>query len=112
MYIPVVPLTLQKYAVALLKASASPLSLANVLSSHSAAHLRTQASHFGQGLPAPDFPQGQGESLNVGRSSPSSPDVQNMVVEGRRMLGLERFETPEGATVGVKALIEEVNAAM
>lgn len=78
----------------------------------SAAHLRTQASHFAQGLPAPDFPQGQGESLNIGRSSPSSPDVQNMAIEGRRMLGLEKFETPEGATVGVKELIAEVNSTL
>lgn len=72
--------------------------------SFSAAYLKKQAEHFAQGIPAPDFPQGQGESLNVGRAT--ADDITDPA--GRRMLGLDRFDE-DGATEGERALRREAN---
>lgn len=71
----------------------------------SAAYLKRQAEHFALGLPAPDFPQGQGESLNANRSTPD--DIVDLAA--RRMLGLERFEEDGAATEGEREVVQEAN---
>jgi len=74
--------------------------------SSSANHLRRQAKNFAAGLPSPDFPQGQGESLNVGRSTPASV----VSLDARRVLGLEKFEIPVDAEKGEREVLESWNA--
>ncbi|KAF9446150.1 DUF1479-domain-containing protein [Macrolepiota fuliginosa MF-IS2] len=81
-YIPAVPLTL-----------------------HNAHYLRDQRNNFIAGLPAPDFPGGEGESKCVGRGSIT--DVQSL--EGRRMLGFEKFETSPLASKEEKEFFDNVN---
>lgn len=73
-------------------------------STSSAAYLKRQAEHYAQGIPAPDFPQGQGESLNVGRSTPD--EITDSLA--RQMLGLERL-TEDGATEGEREVLQEAN---
>ncbi|KAF8911670.1 hypothetical protein CPB84DRAFT_1842143 [Gymnopilus junonius] len=67
-YIPAVPLTL-----------------------HNASYLHDQRINFLAGLPAPDFPGGEGESKFVGRGTPD--DILSGE-EGRKMYGLEAFAAP------------------
>ncbi|KAF8953191.1 hypothetical protein BDZ97DRAFT_1679874 [Flammula alnicola] len=64
LYIPAVPLTI-----------------------HNASYMRDQRINFLAGLPAPDFPGGEGESKFVGRGSVQEIQTE----EGRRMFGLEAF---------------------
>lgn len=49
-----------------------------------------------------DFPGGEGEARFVGRGV--AGDVHT--VEGRRVLGIEPYEVPEGATPGTVEAIE------
>ena len=70
----------------------------------SAAYLKRQAEHYAQGIPAPDFPQGQGESLNVGRSTPN--EITDPTA--RQMLGLEPM-AEDGATEGEREVLREAN---
>ncbi|KAJ6529998.1 hypothetical protein DFH09DRAFT_1184385 [Mycena vulgaris] len=65
LYIPAVPLTLDN-----------------------AQYLRDQRSNFLEGLPAPDFPGGKGESAFVGRAT-----VADLHPDGRRTVGFEKFAT-------------------
>ncbi|KAJ3781462.1 hypothetical protein GGU10DRAFT_366649 [Lentinula aff. detonsa] len=65
MYIPAVPLTI-----------------------HNAGYLRDQRIHFEKGLPAPDFPGGEGESKFVGRAT--KEDIRT--ISGRQAYGFEPFE--------------------
>ncbi|KAL9712131.1 hypothetical protein Ac2012v2_005208 [Leucoagaricus gongylophorus] len=81
-YIPAVPLTL-----------------------NNAYYLRDQHSNFVAGLPAPDFPGGEGESQCIGRGS--AKDVKS--VEGKRALGFERFETSPLAPQSEKDFLDNIN---
>ncbi|RDB20698.1 Uncharacterized protein YbiU [Hypsizygus marmoreus] len=65
LYIPAVPLTL-----------------------NNASYLRDQRLNFVAGLPAPDFPGGEGESKFVGHASVDDLATQ----DARRMFGFEKFE--------------------
>lgn len=110
LYIPAIPLTIEKCVVVVSRLSL-PVSfshLSTTLFHTSAKHLALQASAFAQGLPSPDFPQGQGESLNVGRSKPE--DVTDR--QARQLLGLEPFDIPGSSSPGEEALIQEVNKTM
>ncbi|KAF8161499.1 hypothetical protein B0H34DRAFT_654175 [Crassisporium funariophilum] len=84
LYIPVVPLTI-----------------------HNASYLRDQRINFLAGLPAPDFPGGEGESKFVGRGTVD--DIKNP--EGRRLYGLEPF-TADGANGLQPDFVEKVNKAL
>jgi len=78
---------------------AVPLTLAN------ASHLVEHKAHFLQGLPPPDFPQGPGEGSFVDRGVESNiPEG-----EGKRAMGFEKFNVPEGASVGEKEVIGSAN---
>jgi hypothetical protein len=55
----------------------------------SAEYLRDQRNGFLAGLPAPDFPGGEGEAKMTGRGTPKDALSQ----EGLRALGLLPFET-------------------
>ncbi|KAF5355130.1 hypothetical protein D9756_005570 [Leucocoprinus leucothites] len=81
-YIPAVPLTL-----------------------HNAHYLRDQRNNFVAGLPAPDFPGGEGESKCTGRGS--AKDVSS--AEGRRALGFEKFEAPPLAPQAEKEFLNNIN---
>ncbi|KAL0955494.1 hypothetical protein HGRIS_001734 [Hohenbuehelia grisea] len=84
LYIPAVPLTL-----------------------HNALYLRDQRINFLSGLPAPDFPGGEGESKFVGRGSVG--DVASS--GGRQALGLQPFESDPSTSVK-NNLIERANALL
>jgi len=81
LYIPAVPLTL-----------------------NNARYLRDQRLNFLSGHPAPDFPGGEGESKFVGRATVE--DVETS--EGRRMLGIEAFDTSKGQ----RDFFEKANISM
>ncbi|KAF8551536.1 DUF1479-domain-containing protein [Imleria badia] len=67
-----------------------------------ASYLHSQRVHFVRGLPAPDFPGGEGESGFLGRAAPHDITTQ----QGRRATGFEPFV----ATSDVHAaLVEEAN---
>ncbi|KAH9935185.1 DUF1479-domain-containing protein [Epithele typhae] len=70
-----------------------------------ALYIRDQRETFLKGLPAPDFPGGEGESRFVGRGT--SEDVTT--VEGRRTLGLEPFSYPPAASEGERRMIDLAN---
>lgn len=55
-----------------------------------------------------DFPGGEGESTFKGRGVPD--DVAS--VDGRRLLGLTKFEVPTNATDGVVRVIDHANATL
>ncbi|KDQ56263.1 hypothetical protein JAAARDRAFT_132800 [Jaapia argillacea MUCL 33604] len=78
---------------------AAPLTIPN------AEYLRAQRENLVAGLPAPDFPGGDGEAKFRGRGMPNDVTTE----EGRRMLGLAPFIVPEGATDGAKRAVEEAN---
>jgi hypothetical protein len=70
---------------------AAPLTVKN------ARYLRDQRTNFLLGLPAPDFPGGEGESKFTGRATPE--DAQTSAA--RQILGLERFADTSGPASGV-----------
>jgi len=72
---------------------------------NSAKYLKKQSNHYKHGLPAPDFPQGKGESENKGRSLPS--DVLDPIA--RCMLGLDPLINTSESSPGELALIQEAN---
>ncbi|KAG9308574.1 hypothetical protein JVU11DRAFT_11678 [Chiua virens] len=75
---------------------AVPLCVKNVL------YLHNQRSNFVRGLPAPDFPGGEGESKFSGRATPQDITTQ----QGRRALGFEAFVATSAANT---ALVDEAN---
>ncbi|TFK45112.1 hypothetical protein BDQ12DRAFT_695360 [Crucibulum laeve] len=76
------------------------------LTQHNAAYLRDQRDNFLVGLPAPDFPGGEGESKFVGRAT--LDDIKTP--EGRKMLGFVPFDP---ATDGPnRAFVVEVNRTL
>jgi len=60
-----------------------------------ASYLRDQRTNFLRGLPAPDFPDGEGESEFIGRAD--AKDIQTST--GRQMLGLEPLAEASGSSV-------------
>ncbi|KAI0260969.1 hypothetical protein BC834DRAFT_925695 [Gloeopeniophorella convolvens] len=82
LYIPAVPLTVRN-----------------------ADYLRYQRDHFIEGLPAPDFPGGEGESRFLNRGGKEHADGE----AGRRVIGFERFVLPDDATAGEAQAIREAN---
>ncbi|KAH9012229.1 DUF1479-domain-containing protein [Lactarius deliciosus] len=82
LYIPAVPLTVRN-----------------------AEYLRDQREHFSQGLPAPDFPGGEGESYFLNRGGREHAHGE----AGVRALGLEKFDILEGASEGEAQTILEAN---
>lgn len=64
------------------------------LTEDNARYLKDQRQNFLLGLPAPDFPGGEGESKFVGRARPE----HIATVEGRRMFGLQKFDTSDDPT--------------
>ncbi|EKM81233.1 hypothetical protein AGABI1DRAFT_56665 [Agaricus bisporus var. burnettii JB137-S8] len=82
LYIPAIPLTL-----------------------NNAHYLRDQRDNFISGLPAPDFPGGEGESKCMGRGS--IEDVKS--VQGRLMLGFEKFGDSSEASKEDREFFDKVN---
>ncbi|KZT05445.1 DUF1479-domain-containing protein [Laetiporus sulphureus 93-53] len=80
---------------------------ATPLTEYNARYLRTQRETFLAGLPAPDFPIGEGESRFVGRAG--TGDVRSMGLDARRVLGFAPFEVPTDADASETALIERAN---
>ncbi|KAJ4490756.1 hypothetical protein J3R30DRAFT_3667074 [Lentinula aciculospora] len=78
MYIPAVPLTM-----------------------HNASYLRDQRIHFQQGLPAPDFPGGEGESNFFSRGN--EEDIST--TPGRKAYGFESFD-------GTSEFMKKVNSVI
>ncbi|OSX59833.1 hypothetical protein POSPLADRAFT_1048300 [Postia placenta MAD-698-R-SB12] len=78
------------------------------LTHRNAIYLREQRAAFLNGLPAPDFPGGEGESKFIGRATAN--DVKSL--DGQRLFGLAPFEVPPAATQGEARLIETVNSLM
>lgn len=79
----------------------APLTLRN------ARYLVTQRAHFEAGLPAPDFPQGEGESKFSSRFT--AADLAQDDIASRKILGLAPFEVSPQETVGGAKVIEEAN---
>lgn len=65
---------------------ACPLTEAN------AEYLARQRETFSEGLPAPDFPSGEGESQHIGRLTPDFV-MQNIGAEAKQAMGLARFDS-------------------
>ncbi|KAH9987943.1 hypothetical protein BJV74DRAFT_840599 [Russula compacta] len=86
LYIPAVPLTIRN-----------------------AEYLRDQREHFNRGLPAPDFPGGEGESHFLNRGG---LDHIRGGATGLRALGFKKFDVPEGASVGEAQAILEGNRVL
>ncbi|THG99240.1 hypothetical protein EW026_g3068 [Hermanssonia centrifuga] len=84
-YIPAVPLTVQN-----------------------ATYVRDQLIHFKRGLPAPDFPGGEGETNFKGRGTVE--DVRT--AEARRLFGMERFNVPDNTTPGESKVIQQANSIL
>ncbi|GAA6048651.1 hypothetical protein JCM3770_002001 [Rhodotorula araucariae] len=81
---------------------AVPLTIPN------AHYLVTQRSRFVAGLPAPDFPGGEGESRFVGRASVADTHAGSME-EGRRAIGAGEFVVRERETLGGREVVDEAN---
>ncbi|KAI0051476.1 DUF1479-domain-containing protein [Auriscalpium vulgare] len=76
------------------------------LTEHNASYLRDQRHNFVNGLPAPDFPGGEGESHFVHRGTVDALKD----TDGRRLLGFEAFPIPSNATsVGEQRVIQVAN---
>ncbi|KAF8131806.1 hypothetical protein EV363DRAFT_1164253 [Boletus edulis] len=75
---------------------AAPLCVKN------ASYLRSQRANFVHGLPAPDFPGGEGESRFLDRATPQDITSQ----QGRQATGFEPFIATNDANA---ALVEEAN---
>jgi hypothetical protein len=77
----------------------------------SAAYVARQRDTFIQGLPAPDFPGGKGESEHVGR-----PPVEHVVrccePVGVQSMGLTKLEIRDGETAGGREAIRRANAIL
>jgi hypothetical protein len=82
LYIPTVPLTVRN-----------------------AEYLRDQREHFSRGLPAPDFPGGEGESSFLNRGGREHANGE----AGLRALGLQKFDILKGASEGEAQTIIEAN---
>lgn len=78
------------------------------LTDYNAEYLRDQRINFLLGLPAPDFPGGEGESHFIQRGTPEH--VRSM--EGRRVLGFEKFEVRPGATAAEEDVIRRANEVL
>ncbi|KAH8698601.1 hypothetical protein BGW36DRAFT_358130 [Talaromyces proteolyticus] len=68
-------------------------------------YVKDQRENFLRGIPPPDFPGGVGESEHTGRGK--SEDIQ--LAEGRRAMGLGKFEVQLQKTMGQKNAIETAN---
>ncbi|KAI0029442.1 DUF1479-domain-containing protein [Vararia minispora EC-137] len=75
------------------------------LTDYNAEYLRDQKSNFIRGLPAPDFPGGEGETRFVHRGSVDHISSG----EGRALLGFEPFTLPPEATVAEQEVIKRAN---
>ncbi|KAI0669555.1 DUF1479-domain-containing protein [Trametes maxima] len=75
------------------------------LTERNAAYLRDQRATFLQGLPAPDFPGGEGESKFVNRVK--LEDITH--VDGRRVLGFEPFGYDSFLNEGERQVIAAAN---
>ncbi|KAF9817058.1 hypothetical protein IEO21_03640 [Rhodonia placenta] len=78
------------------------------LTYRNAIYLREQRAAFFNGLSAPDFPDGEGESMFVGRATANSVET----LDGQRLFGLAPFEVPFDAMQGEARLIETVNSLL
>jgi len=77
------------------------------LTRENAVYLRDQRDTFEKGLPPPDYPGGEGESLFQDRYGPG--DFPEFESGGRRMLGLEGFIPSEKETSGGLRSIQVAN---
>jgi hypothetical protein len=68
-------------------------------------YVKKQRENFEQGIAPPDFPGGMGESGHKGRGQVG--DIKS--IDGRRAMGLERFEISEHLTPGQKVAAEVAN---
>lgn len=78
------------------------------LTERNAHYLRKQKAAFTTGNAPPDFLSGDGEAQLAGRAK--TEDVKD--VEGRRLLGLEPFAIPAGASAIERELVEEANVLL
>ncbi|KAK7021923.1 hypothetical protein VNI00_017152 [Paramarasmius palmivorus] len=74
----------------------------------SATYLRDQRETFNAGLPAPDFPSGEGESKFTGRIT--EKDIPHF--EGRQAIGFERFHPGDDASEEEIEFFTAVNKAL
>ncbi|KAA6415151.1 MAG: hypothetical protein FRX48_01904 [Lasallia pustulata] len=82
---------------------ACPLTEAN------AEYLIRQREAFAEGIPAPDFPSGEGESRHLGRLTPDYV-MQNIDVDAQRAMGVSRWdEHVEVKTLGEARLLQRAN---
>lgn len=88
-----------QYDSSVLYIPAVPLTVRN------AEYLLDQREHFIRGLPAPDFPGGEGESRFLNRGG--QEHIQGET--GLRAVGFKKFDTPEGASIGETQAILETN---
>jgi hypothetical protein len=80
------------------------------LTAKNAQYLKKQRAHFEAGIPAPDFPQGEGESKFSSRFTPT--DIAQDDITGLRMLGLAPFEVLPRETAGGAKIIEKANSIL
>ncbi|KAF2156557.1 DUF1479-domain-containing protein [Myriangium duriaei CBS 260.36] len=82
------------------------------LTERNAKYLARQRDAFLQGIPAPDFPGGEGESRHVGR--PGVADVAQVNDKaGMRAFGLERWNSEqEGLSEGEKKMLQIANETL
>ena len=74
----------------------------------SATYVARQRAAFLEGIPAPDFPGGKGESEHVGR--PSEKYVRDYASGlGAQSMGLEALQAFEHDTAGGKAAVAKAN---
>ncbi|GAA6025137.1 hypothetical protein JCM10207_006248 [Rhodosporidiobolus poonsookiae] len=81
------------------------------LTPSNASYLLTQRERFERGVPAPDFPGGQGESAFTGRATVKDVHPESGL-DGIRALGYAPFEAGEGETEGGKKVIAEANTIL
>ncbi|CDO75970.1 hypothetical protein BN946_scf184888.g20 [Trametes cinnabarina] len=78
------------------------------LTERNAAYIRDQRATFMQGVPAPDFPNGEGESRFEGRGG--LEDIHDL--DGRRMLGFEAFNFEADIGPGERQTIAAANETL